>query len=108
MISYVYLFLAIAFELVATVFLKSTEGFTKLYPTVCCIVLYIVCFGCLSKALLNLNLGIAYATWCGVGIVVSSFVSVLIFKQNISSIGVLGICLIVIGCVLLNLFGNTH
>ncbi len=108
MISYVYLFLAIAFELVATVFLKSTEGFTKLYPTVCCIVLYIICFGCLSKALLNLNLGIAYATWCGVGIVVSSFVSVLIFKQNISSIGVLGICLIVIGCVLLNLFGNTH
>lgn len=104
--AYLFLTLAIVLELIATSVLKYSEGFTKLYPTAVCISLYILCYFCLSKALLKLNLGIAYATWCGVGIIVTALVSVFVFKQGISSIGILGIILIVTGCILLNIWGN--
>lgn len=106
--SYIFLIGAIILELIATSLLKYTEGFTKLYPTLGCIVLYIICFACLAKAILKLNLGIAYATWCGVGIVVTTCISVFILKEHISPVGVLGIVMIVIGSVILNLFGNVH
>ena len=75
--AYVLLGAAIVMELIATTLLKYTEGFTKLYPTFGCIALYIVCFFCLSRALLKLNLGIAYATWCGIGIVAATLIALL-------------------------------
>lgn len=106
--SYGFLAMAIILELVATSVLKTTEGFTKFYPTLLCIVLYIVCFFCLSRALLKLNLGIAYATWCGVGIVVSTLISVFVYKEKISLPGVAGIILVVVGCVILNLYGSVE
>lgn len=102
--EYLFLAFAIALELVATTVLKYTEGFTKLLPTLLCVVLYVACYFCLSRALLKMNLGVAYATWCGVGMVVTTLVSVFLFKQGISAVGVIGIVLIVIGCVILNLF----
>lgn len=99
---------AIALELIATTCLKYSEGFTKLWPTLGCIALYILCFFLLSRALLHLPLGIAYATWCGVGIVASALISAAIFGQKLGGIGLLSILLIVTGCVLLNLFGPAH
>lgn len=95
-------------ELIATSLLKYMEGFTKLYPTMGCIVLYTICFACLAKAILKLNLGTAYATWFRVGIVVTTCISVFVLKEHMSPVGVLGIVLIVIGSVILNLFGNVH
>jgi small multidrug resistance pump len=103
--AYLFLTIAIIGELTGTTFLKFSFGFTKLIPSVECILAYAVCFFFFSKALLNINLSIAYATWCGVGIIVSTIISVLIFKQGISLLGILGILLIVIGTILLNLFG---
>lgn len=108
MASYGFLAGAIILELIATAVLKSTEGFTRLLPTIFCIVLYIICFYCLSRALLRINLGIAYATWSGIGIVVSTLLSVFIFKQGITPIGIIAIILIVAGCILLNLYGTPH
>lgn len=108
MLSYGFLAAAIVLELIATSVLKYTEGFTKLYPTIGCIILYILCFFCLARALMKMNLGIAYATWCDVGIVVSTLVSVFIYKEGISFLGVIGIILIVAGCVILNLYGTAH
>lgn len=102
--EYIFLALAIALELVATTVLRYSEGFTKLVPTIVCVVLYIVGYFCLSRAILKMNLGVAYATWCGVGMVVTTLISAFLFKQGISLIGILGIVLIVIGCVILNLF----
>lgn len=103
-----YLFLAIAIvgELAGTTFIKYSEGFTKPLPSIICAAAYIISFYCFSKALLNMNLSIAYATWCGVGIVVTSVISVLIFRQAITGWGVLGISLILVGTVLVNLFGT--
>ncbi|MBN1069547.1 QacE family quaternary ammonium compound efflux SMR transporter [Clostridium botulinum] len=106
--SYLFLLVAIVLELVGTAFIKYSKGFTVLLPTVSCIAIYIICFFCFSKALLKLNLGIAYATWCGAGIVASTLMSIFIFKETISAIGVIGIILIIAGCIILNVFGTVH
>ena len=105
---YLFLLAAIVLELIGTAFLKYSKGFTVILPTISCIAIYILCFFCLSKALLKLNLGIAYATWCGIGIVASTLISVFIFKESISWIGVFGIILVVAGCIILNVFGTSH
>ncbi|MFR3530787.1 MAG: DMT family transporter, partial [Lachnospiraceae bacterium] len=75
--------------------------------TLFCIVFYVLCFYSFSKALLNINLGVAYATWCAGGIVATTIISALIFGQKINGIGVIATILIVAGCVLLNLFGTS-
>ena len=70
---YIQLAAAIVLELCGTTFLKMSEGFTKLGPSVLCMVLYFFCFFIFSKALVHLNLGVAYATWSGVGLERSLF-----------------------------------
>ncbi len=102
--AYVYLFLAILLELCGTVFLKTTKGFSVLFPTLFCLISYGFCFFFFSKCLDQLNLSIAYAIWCGVGIIVSTLISVFIYKETISLLGLVGIGLIVIGVVIVNLF----
>ncbi len=105
---YLFLGTAIALELVATTLLKYSDGFKRLVPTVSCILAYILCFYLLSKALDKINLGVAYATWSGIGIVATTVISAVLFKQGVSLIGVIGIVLIIVGCVLLNMFGTVH
>lgn len=105
---YLYLTAAIAMELVATTLLKYSDGFSKLRPTLLCIISYIICYYSLSKALRHINLGIAYATWCGVGIIATALISVLIFKESLNIYGLIGIILITAGCIILNLLGTAH
>lgn len=104
-LSYLYLALAVVLELTATSLLKLTEGFTRLGMTALCLALYFGCYFFMSRALQQLNLGIAYAVWCGVGLVVSSLVSVFAYHQHLSPVAMFAIGLILVGCVLLNLFG---
>lgn len=104
----VFLAIAIGGELLGTTFLKYTEGFTKLWPSVITIISYGVCFYCFARALEHINLSFAYALWSGLGIVVSTLVSVFIFKEGITPGGIAGIVLILIGVVVINLFGTTH
>ncbi|WP_079913351.1 multidrug efflux SMR transporter [Paenibacillus sp. 32352] len=105
-----YLFLAISIvgELIGTSMLKASQGFTKLYPTL----LTFVAFGCsfffISLALKTLPLNMTYAVWSGVGSVATALISVLIWKEKINSGSIVGIALIVIGVVVLNLFGAGH
>lgn len=105
---YVFLGIAIACELIGTTFLKYSEGFTKLAPTLATMVTYTICFFFFSKALLNINLNIAYATWCALGIIVASLLSVFLFGEQITPLGIVGTVIIVIGVVILNLFGSVH
>ena len=104
------LFLAIAIggELIGTTFLKYTEGFTKLWPSLITIASYGICFYFFARALEHINLSFAYAIWSGLGIVVATLVSVFLFKQAITPAGIFGIILILIGVVVLNLFGTPH
>jgi small multidrug resistance pump len=105
-----YLFLAISIvgELIGTSMLKASQGFTKLYPTVFTIVAFVTSFFFISLALKTLPLNLTYAIWSGVGAVATAIISVLIWKEKINTGSVVGIALIVIGVVVLNLFGAGH
>ncbi|MBR0597023.1 DMT family transporter [Sinanaerobacter chloroacetimidivorans] len=103
--AYIYLGLAIGAELFATTLLKYSDGFSKLLPSVSSLTLYGLCFFFLSKALQNISLSVAYATWCGLGIAVTTLISVYLFKEHLSAIGVIGILLVIAGVTILNFYG---
>jgi len=105
--KYLYLATAIVFEVIGSSFIKASDGFTKLVPTACTIVAFVICFYALSIALRTIPLGIAYATWAGLGIVLTALVSVFIFKQSIDWPAIAGMALIIAGVVVINVFSKS-
>lgn len=105
--QYVLLGMAIVFEIIATTLLKVSEGFSKLIPAAGCVVFYILCFYSFSKALLKIDLGVAYATWCAGGIVATTVIAAVVFGQKLNTVGVIAVVMIVVGCVILNLYGTS-
>ena len=104
--GYWYLGLAILFEVVGSSFIKSSNGFTKLLPSIIVLVTYIVAFYFLSLCVKTVPLSIAYAIWAGVGIILTVLVSVFVFKQTIDFPAILGIVFIIIGVVIINYFSK--
>lgn len=104
--GYALLAIAIFSEIVGTTYLKQTEGFTKLVPSLICILAYGVCHYSFARCLLRVNLSVGYAIWCGIGLVITTLISVLVYKEKISVPGVIGVGFIVVGCVLVNMFGS--
>ncbi len=102
-----YLALAIASEVMATASLKSTEGFTKIVPSVVVLIGYSAAFYFLSLTLEDIPIGVAYAVWSGVGVAAITLLSVFFMDQKIDLAGVVGIALIVIGVVVLRLFSES-
>jgi len=105
--KYLFLALAISLEVVGSSFLKASDGFSKLVPSVVTAVAYLACFFFLSLALKTIPLGIAYAIWAGLGIVLTAAVSVFIFKQNLDLPAIAGIALIIAGVVVMNVFSKS-
>ena len=105
--QYVLLGMAIVFEIIATTLLKASEGFSKLIPAAGCVVFYILCCCSFSKALLKIDLGVAYATWCAGGIVATTVIAAVVFGQKLNTVGVIAVVMIVVGCVILNLYGTS-
>ena len=105
--QYVLLGMAIVFEIIATTLLKASEGFSKLIPAAGCVVFYILCFYSFSKALLKIDLWVAYATWCAGGIVATTVIAAVVFGQKLNTVGVIAVVMIVVGCVILNLYGTS-
>lgn len=105
-----YLFIAIAFEIVATTYLKKSEEFTKLVPSIVTVVGYGVAFYFLSLSLRTIPVGIAYAIWSGVGIVLITLVGILVFKQTPDLPAIIGLLFIIIGVAIINIFSkmNAH
>jgi small multidrug resistance pump len=99
-----YLAIAIVSEVIATSALKASDGFTKLIPSLVVVVGYVVAFYCLSLTLRALPVGIVYAIWSGVGIVLISLVGWLLFGQTLSSVAMLGMAFITVGVIILNVF----
>ncbi|MCG5190714.1 MULTISPECIES: quaternary ammonium compound efflux SMR transporter QacG, partial [Bacteria] len=97
-----------ATEIIGTSFLKTSEGFTKLWPTLGTLLSFGICFYFLSLTIKFLPLNITYATWAGLGLVLTTIISVIVFKENVNLISIISIGLIVIGVVLLNVFGESH
>ncbi|SDM72295.1 small multidrug resistance pump [Fictibacillus solisalsi] len=106
--SYLFLVLAIISELTGTSMLKASEGFSKIYPTVGTIISFIASFFFLSLAIKTIPLNTAYALWSGFGIIATTIISILIWKEKINVASVTGIVLILVGVVILNLFGPGH
>ncbi|MBL7717596.1 MAG: multidrug efflux SMR transporter [Flavipsychrobacter sp.] len=97
---------AIICETVATSSLKATEGFTRLVPTIITIAGYLGSLYLLSVTLKTIPVGIAYAIWSGVGIVLVTLFGVFIYQQKPDWPAIIGIALIIAGCVVLNLFSK--
>lgn len=98
--------IAIVAETVATSALKSSEGFTKLLPSVVVVIGYAVAFYFLSITLKEIPVGIAYAIWSGVGITLISLTGWLVFGQKLDAPAILGMALIVAGVVIMNVFSK--
>lgn len=105
--KYLYLALAILLEVIGSGSLKASYGFSKTIPTIVTVVAYLACFFFLSQALKSIPLGIAYAIWGGLGIVLTAVVSVVVFKQSLDVPAIIGIILIVTGVFIMNFFSKT-
>jgi len=104
--AYIFLILAIAFEVLSTSFLKDTNGFTRLYPSVVVIVALCICLFLMSHSMKLIPVGIVYASWAGLGIVAITIIGVLKYKQIPNLPTIIGIALIIIGVVVVNLMND--
>ncbi|MCZ2497728.1 QacE family quaternary ammonium compound efflux SMR transporter [Xylophilus sp. Kf1] len=105
--AYLFLATAIVLEVIATSFLKASDGFSKPLPALITAVGYIGSFYCLSITLRTLQTGVAYAIWSGVGVVLISLVSWAVYRQRLDAPAIAGMALIVAGVVVINLFSKS-
>ena len=104
--SWFFLALAILFEVAGTISLKLSEGFARLLPSILIFVFYGISFSFTTLALKKLDLSVVYAIWSGLGTALVVIVGILYFKEQVTLIKILSICLIVFGVIGLNLGGG--
>lgn len=107
LITYGSLAIAIALEVLGTTFLKMSEQFTRLVPTLVMGLCYAGAFYFLSQALRTIPVGIAYAIWSGLGIVLISAIGVVVFRQTLDLAALIGLGLIIAGVIVVNAFSQT-
>ncbi|MET0093058.1 MAG: SMR family transporter [Sedimenticola sp.] len=105
--AYLYLAIAIVAEVGATSALKASEEFTRLVPTVIVIVGYSVAFYLLTLVFRSIPVGVTYAIWSGLGIVLVALISMFLFNQVPDLPAVIGMGLIVSGVIVINIFSKT-
>ncbi len=105
--QYLLLLLAIVAETIATSSLKMSEQFTKLVPSIITVIGYGAAFYCLSIVLKTVPVGIAYALWSGIGIILITLIGVFYFKQHLDLPAIIGLVLIVAGVVVINVFSKS-
>ena len=104
--AYIFLIFAIAFEVLSTSFLKDTDGFTNLYPSLIVITALCICLYLMSHSMKFIPVGIVYATWAGLGIVAIAVIGVIKYKQIPNIPTIIGLGLIVIGVTIVNLMND--
>lgn len=104
--SWLFLAIAIVAEVVATSFLKASEGFTRIWPSVAVVVGYAIAFFFLSLTLKEIPVGVAYAVWSGVGVTLIAAIGWVAFGQRLDAAAIAGMTLIIAGVVVLNLFSK--
>lgn len=105
--TYIYLAIAIIAEVAATSALRATEEFSKFTPSLVVVIGYSIAFYFLTLTLRTLPVGITYAVWAGVGVVLVALVGAVIHKQIPDTPAILGMGLIIAGVVVINLFSKT-
>lgn len=103
----IYLIVAIIAETCATILLKASEGFTRLWPSLGVLLGYSTAFYFLSLTLKTMPTGMAYAIWSGLGIVLVSLVSWLIYGQKLDFPAIVGISFILVGLLIMNLLSTS-
>ena len=104
--AYLLLFAAIICEVIATSSLKLSNGFTNLTFSIITIIGYSAPFYILSLALKTIPVGIAYAIWSGIGIIIISLIAWIFLKQSLDLAALIGMGFIIFGVVIINLFSN--
>ena len=103
----IYLSIAIVGEVIATSFLRASAGFTQLVPSIVVVVGYGVTFYFFSLALQTIPVGIGYAIWSGVGIILVSIIAYFVYGQSLDLPALIGIGLILSGVLVINLFSQS-
>ncbi|WP_174614526.1 DMT family transporter [Virgibacillus ihumii] len=103
MAGMMYLLIAIIAEVIGTTALKSSNGFSNLFPSIIVVVSYVLSFFLLGMSLKTIPLGIGYALWSGIGTALTIIIGVVVWKEAMSLASVLGILLILSGVVILNM-----
>ncbi|MFC0327366.1 DMT family transporter [Halomonas organivorans] len=106
MMAYLYLALAIIAEVIATSSLKASQEFTRLWPSLVVVVGYTLAFYLLTLALRTLPVGIAYAVWAGLGIVLVTLIGILVYGERLDVPAVLGLAMIIGGVVIIQVFSR--
>ena len=101
-----FLGVAIVSEVVATTFLKQSEGFSRLWPTVLSLGGYAIALYSLAQAVTEIELGIAYAIWAGLGTALIVLLGWAVFRQSIDAAAIVGVLMIVGGVVVINAFSE--
>ena len=104
--GYIYLIIGVILGIASNGFLKTTESFTKIMPTIFCIISIVACIYCLSRAMSVIPVGFTYATYGALTITAVTLFGIFKYNQTPNLYGIVGLILIVLGVILLNLFGK--
>ena len=105
--KWIYLIIAIITEVIATSALKESEGFTKAIPSLIVIIGYSMTFYFMSLTLREMSVGITYAIWSGMGILLITLIGYFRYNQMLDAPAVLGMSLIALGIIILRFFSNS-
>jgi small multidrug resistance pump len=105
--TYLFLGIAIVAEVIGTTFMKYSEGFTRLWPSLATLICYFAAFYMLSQTLAHIPTGVAYAIWSGAGIVLISLVGWLVSGQKLDLPAIIGMAFICIGVLIINVFSKS-
>jgi len=106
-LHYVYLVIAVAAETIGTSALQASNQFTRFWPTALVVIAYGIAFFFLGSALKHIPVGIAYALWSGLGIVLIAIIGFAVFGQVLDFAAVVGLGMIIAGIVVIQVFSNT-
>ncbi len=105
--GYLWLAIAIVSEVIGTSALKASEEFTRPVPALISVVAFLCALFCLSLTLRTVPVGIAYAIWSGIGIVLISLIALVLFGQKLDAPALIGMALIIAGVLVINLFSKS-
>ena len=104
--GYLFLVIAIITGIASNGYLKTTEGFTKLNPTIFCVISIVICIFCISKAMTVIPVGFTYATYGALTITAVTLFGVFKYNQTPNVFGIIGLSLIIFGVILINTLGK--
>lgn len=104
--DYIWLMFAILADIISTSILRATNGFTRFIPSMIIVCGYFISSYCLSLSMKNIPVSIVYSIWSGAGIILITLISIILYNQIPDFAAIIGICLIIIGSIILNFFSK--